>query len=147
MLQRTSLTTVSLANTEYIGNGAFSGCTQLRTINIPSSVSQIGGEAFFMCDITSFVVPEGVTEIKTATFQKCYNLRTISIPSTMETINGYVFWDCTSLERVDVHATLCTLGSGNFNSVVPDIYVPSGRGTAYRGFSGWSAFADHIFEF
>ena len=47
-----------------IGSWAFSGCTNLTSITIPSSVTSIGDYAFFGCyNLTSITIPNSVTSI------------------------------------------------------------------------------------
>jgi len=43
---------------------AFNGCTKLETVTLPTSLKQIGANAFFGCSsLISIEIPEGVTEI------------------------------------------------------------------------------------
>jgi hypothetical protein len=65
-----------------IGDGAFRGCTSLRSISIPSSVTAIGDEAFTYCS----------------------SLRSISIPSSVTAIGDYAFAYCSSLTSITVDA-------------------------------------------
>ena len=45
---KNKLKSIGLSNIEYIGKRAFSWCQFLQDITIPSSVTYIGDEAFFM---------------------------------------------------------------------------------------------------
>ena len=56
-------------------------CPRLTSINIPDSVTSIGGGAFFDCSIlTSITIPDSVTSIGTSAFGDCSNLTSITIP-------------------------------------------------------------------
>ena len=52
-------TTVDGYDVKYIGNGAFSDCTTIKSIVIPNSVTNISGSAFAGCsNLTSVIMPE-----------------------------------------------------------------------------------------
>lgn len=58
-----------------IGNGAFSACTSLISVNIPNSVTSIGNGAFSDCtSLTSINIPNSVTSIGNGAFSDCTNL-------------------------------------------------------------------------
>lgn len=60
-----------------IGNSAFSGCTGLTSVDIPSSVTYIGSYAFRGCTgLTSVTIPSSVTSIGNDAFSGCV-LRTL----------------------------------------------------------------------
>ena len=78
----TVLTSVTLNNVTSIGGGAFSGCTSLSGVNIPSTVTVIGDEAFSGCtSLTSVDIPSSVTEIGNRVFAGCSNLSTVNMYS------------------------------------------------------------------
>ena len=51
-----------------IEGSAFKGTTSLETIEIPSSVTDIGSETFYNSGITSIAIPDSVTTIQTNAF-------------------------------------------------------------------------------
>ena len=64
----------------YIGRGAFSGCSSLKSIAIPSGVTSIGKCAFYNCSsLTSIAIPKGVTSIGQGAFRDCPSLKSIKI--------------------------------------------------------------------
>lgn len=65
----------------------------------------IGDGAFSYSDITSLVIPEGVTYIEEYAFSGCESLISVSLPSTMESIGESAFNNCTSLELVKYNGT------------------------------------------
>ena len=78
----TVLTAVSMNNVTSIGGGAFSGCTSLSGISIPSSVTVIGDSAFSGCtSLTSVDIPSSVTDIAHRVFAGCNNLSTVNMYS------------------------------------------------------------------
>jgi len=59
----------------------FSGCRRLTSVNIGSSVSSIGQEAFYGCSsLTSVEIPNSVTSIGYAAFDGCNSLTSVHIP-------------------------------------------------------------------
>ena len=59
-----------------IGPEAFSGCTRIKSVNLPDSIQEIGSDAFKGCTaLESFVVPDDVTYIGDYAFFGCTNLR------------------------------------------------------------------------
>ena len=78
----TVLTSVTMNNVTSIGGGAFSGCTSLSGITIPSTVTKIGDSAFKGCtSLTSVDMPSSVTEIADRVFSGCSNLSTVNMNS------------------------------------------------------------------
>ena len=76
---------------------AFSGCSNLKRITIPSGVETIGDYAFEGCEsLTSITVPEGVTSIGGEAFSDCRALMSIKYRGTeaewLAIIKGYR-WD------------------------------------------------------
>lgn len=68
-------------NCAIIGNSAFKNCTELASIEIPSSVKSISNSAFSGCTgLTSIEIPNSVTSIYGFAFQGCSSLESISLP-------------------------------------------------------------------
>lgn len=78
----TVLTLVTMNNVTSIGGGAFSGCTSLSGITIPSTVTKIEDSAFKGCtSLTSVDIPSSVTNIADRVFSGCTNLSTVNMYS------------------------------------------------------------------
>ena len=81
-----------------IGDYAFSDCTRLKSITIPSSITSIGDYAFYDCaDLESITIPHGVTSIGDYAFENCRNLISIVIPNSVRTIENSAFKNVTPL--------------------------------------------------
>ena len=75
-----------------IGISAFTNCSSLTSITIPSSVTSIGLYAFQDCSsLTSITIPNSVTSIKEAAFYNCSDLTSITIPNSVTSIGGDAF--------------------------------------------------------
>ena len=64
-----------------ISSRAFSGYTSLTSVTIPSSVTNIGYDAFENTSITSIIIPKSVTDIKSTAFRGCSGLASIQVES------------------------------------------------------------------
>ncbi|MEG2450817.1 MAG: leucine-rich repeat protein, partial [Clostridia bacterium] len=81
-----------------IGDAAFSGCSSLTSVTIPSSVTSIGNAAFSGCSsLTSFTIPSSVTSIGNSAFSGCSSLTSVTIPSGVTSIGDDAFYGCSSL--------------------------------------------------
>ena len=111
-----SLSSISLPNTlEYIGSGAFNGCTNFTSITIPNSVTTIGGAAFSGCNsLTSITIPNSVTDIGGSAFSGCSSLTSITIPNSVTTIGGSAFSGCSSLQRIAVPSSVKSIPADCF---------------------------------
>ena len=86
-----------------IGDNAFSGCYDLRSIDIPNSVSNIGNNAFSGCDgLRSIDIPNGVSNIGNNAFSGCKDLNAIFISASVESIGKRAFIGCSSLSYIYV---------------------------------------------
>lgn len=75
-----------------VGFRAFSGCTGLTSVTIPNSVTSIGGYAFLGCTgLTSVTIPNSVTSIGDAAFGWCDNLTSVTIPNSITSIGSNAF--------------------------------------------------------
>ncbi|MBQ9521147.1 MAG: cytidine deaminase [Oscillospiraceae bacterium] len=93
-----------------IGCWAFAGCKALKSLEIPSGVSKIGNRAFQNCEsLRSVTIPNGIREIDYGVFMGCKNLLTVDLPAEATVIREYAFADCASLSRVDLPRTVKTI--------------------------------------
>lgn len=65
-----------------IGNYAFSGCSSLKNVAIPTGTTDMGYGAFAGSGLFSIVIPESVTSIGDDIFDQCDNLQRIEWKGT-----------------------------------------------------------------
>ena len=95
---------------------AFSGCRNLTSITIPSSVKSIGREAFYGCSgLTNVAIGSGVTSIDTYAFSGCSGLTRVTIPTSVTAIGSYAFKGCSSLTSVTIPGNVTSIGSSLFS--------------------------------
>jgi hypothetical protein len=87
-----------------IGYRAFTGCSGVNRITIPSGVTYIQVEAFSGCSgLTSIQLPAGLTNLEEAAFRGCSRLAGITLPSGISVIRPYIFENCAALTAVVIH--------------------------------------------
>lgn len=98
-----------------LGSYTFVGCTSLTNILIPSNIDTIGEETFENCtSLKTVVIPSNVKTVKFRAFRNCSNLETVEIQEGVENIEGQVFDDCTKLSNVKIPSTVKELLYGVF---------------------------------
>ena len=102
-----------------IGNYAFYGCTDLKSITIPDSVTSIGDYAFSGCSgLISFTIPDTITSINDGLFNNCSALNSVTIPDSVKTIGDYAFYNCSSLTSISLPDGVTSIGKYAFFSCV-----------------------------
>ena len=93
-----------------LGGYAFAECKSLTAINIPEGVTSIGRSAFAHCSsLTSITIPEGVTSIGIEAFRDCNGLTAITIPESVTSIRSWAFYGCESLTAITIPESVTSL--------------------------------------
>lgn len=93
-----------------VNANAFSDCTELKSVTLPSSVKTIGDYAFDTCESLETVVMPGVETIGNWSFRNCYKLKDLVLPEGLKSIGNYCFdknYECTVVE---LPSTITNLG-------------------------------------
>ncbi len=98
------LSSISLPNGLLeIDDSAFSWCTSLTHVEIPSTVTSIGVSAFSYCSsLFSVTMYQGVLSIGSHAFEQCTDLTDITLPSTITNMGIGVFDGCPNIMSVDL---------------------------------------------
>ena len=116
-----------------IGNSAFDSCTKLKIVTFEdgTQLTTIGDSAFSGCTNLESVFFQGTMKqwcalnFANATSNPCCNgvnlyinnellEGTLVIPDDIDSISNYTFYYCTSLERVEIPASVTTIGNHAF---------------------------------
>ena len=100
---------------DVIGDYAFSDCSSLTSLTLPSSVTSIGGHAFEKCSgLTRLTLPSSVNSIGEFAFRYCSGLTSLTIPSGVTTIDYYAFADCRGLTSLTLPSSVTSIGGHAF---------------------------------
>lgn len=81
-----------------IGRNAFIDIKNITSVVIPEGVTHIGAFAFDSCEsLEKVIIPKGVTDIEYATFRGCSALTEVLIPDSVISIDSWAFSDCPAL--------------------------------------------------
>ena len=103
-----------------IGTLNFYGCTALKSVTLPSTLTTISGGianygAFRGCTaLESITLPENLTTIEAMAFRGCSSLKSITFPDSLTELGENAFRECTNLERVVYGNGLTSTGVGAF---------------------------------
>ena len=95
-----------------IEEAAFAHCTALEKLNVPSTVNTLGRWILENTKVTSFTIPQGVTEIPASCFYGSA-ITTINIPPSVKTIGNWAFQDAKLIEVV-IPSSVTSIGKWAF---------------------------------
>ena len=89
-----------------IGDMAFLDFSNLRKVELPSTLTKIDDEAFDGCShLAQLRIPNGVTEIGDYAFAECYALENVTFGRSLTYIGRYCLRNCTGLREVNFAPT------------------------------------------
>ena len=94
----TSVSFEKALHLRYIGIDAFYGCSEIKSLNIPSAINTIQYGAFQNCTgLESATIEDGLTSIDKQAFMGCGSLKYIVIPDSVTSISDTAFKNCDNL--------------------------------------------------
>jgi hypothetical protein len=125
----TQINCIESTGLSYIGSYGVAQCLFLQNvINIPTTITFIGDNAFFYClALQYFDWPAGATTIYSYTFDGCENLTRVTIPDTVTAFEDNVFRTCFALPYLNWPAGAKTIPDETFKECVSltNITIPN----------------------
>lgn len=104
-----SLLTLTVPSVKVIGEGAFSRYEQygaapkITQVTLPETLEKLGDGAFIGCgQLTEITVPSRINKIPDFAFSYCVGLKKVSLPDAVKEIGAYSFTGCESLTSINL---------------------------------------------
>lgn len=93
------MTSITIAEgTTSIPKNCFYGCTNLTTVNLPSTITKIDANAFAYCSkLDTINIPSGQITIKEGAFKSCSSLTSFDL-SSIYAVENNVFDGCSNMQ-------------------------------------------------
>jgi hypothetical protein len=130
-----------------IGEKAFSQNSDITSVVIPEGVTVIREAAFVgMMDLESVVIPDSVTEIESMAFSVCLSLASVTLPKGLTTLGDYAF-SSSNITSITLPSTLTRIEDETFSDCdsLASVTLPSTiEYIGNKAFSGCTALTDLI---
>lgn len=104
---------------------AFQNCTSLTTINWSSRLQSIGSQAFSGCSsLKNVTLPTSVQSVYNSAFKNCTSLTKVVLSPKMHCVENNTFYGCTGLSSIEIYGNMAYIGGGalyNCNAL-KDVY-------------------------
>ena len=112
-----NITSISLPYVVNVYDHAFSNCASLTNVTLGEFTNYIGKYAFYKTAISSFTVPNLVTELREYTFSNCDSLKTFTFGSNVKKIYTHaVYSDLTQINYLGTLEDWCNIDFVRFIS-------------------------------
>ena len=131
-----------------IGMNAFTN-TNLTSVVLHDGLKTMDDGAFSQCtNLKSVVLPDSITYMGTfSTFWDCTSLETVNIPNGLKSLPDMMFQNCTSLKSIVIPDSIEMLGMNTFgNSGLTSVTIPASVKQMYNPFGDCEALEEIIFE-
>ena len=107
---------------------AFANNSDIRSVTIPVSITEIPRGAFYNCTELTTVTMGNVTSIGNNAFEKCLYLQNIDLGNQLESIGDEAFYDCRRLKNLAIPATVTSIGEECFTNCrsLTSLAIPRG---------------------
>ncbi|MGI5117445.1 leucine-rich repeat domain-containing protein [Treponema sp. SP13] len=142
-----ALTSVTLPNgLKTIGDWTLYDCKNLVALNLPSSLEYIDDWSIRGLKVSSMVIPEDITELRSSILAACPELTSVELPSTLTQIWKYALSSDPKLKTVTCKAATppaIPAGAHVFAGTPiasATLRVPAGSKALYQAAEGWKDF-------
>lgn len=114
----TQLVSIHLPDTvTELGNYAFEDCTNLQHVQLSNGLTYISWHAFFGCtSLTEIEIPDAITFLDDSAFEGCTSLAGVSLPDSVTTLGNRVFRGCDSLQQIKLPDSITAIGTNTFEN-------------------------------
>ena len=116
----------SLTNIEY---NTFDGCTSLTDVNFAENgnLTTLGNQVFIRCSgLETITLPNTITSMGTNMFSNCTSLETVGWPTSITVIPSNTFSSCTSLTSFEIPSNITAINSSAFLSAgITSLHIPA----------------------
>ncbi len=109
-----------------LGDFSLAGCTGLKSLALPMMLEQIGAYALSGTGIKTIQIPRSVYWIGDGALSDCKKLDEIDIPDNVDAIPARMFYGCENLKKVKLHDHLSSIGDYAFADCtsLATVYIP-----------------------
>jgi hypothetical protein len=136
----TNLASVTLPNSiTNLGNYVFSNCPGLTNAVFGSGISSIGIDLFGGCTgLTQVTFSGNLTSIGDSAFDSCFGLTNFTIPNSVAHLGNYAFYSCTNLASVSFGRGVTNIGNDAFYNCFSLAHVTIPTNVADIGFNAFA---------
>ena len=117
-----------------LGDSCFEGCSELATLDLPSTITSMGDSALKGTSLIYFNPPSTVTSIGDTVVKNNTALRESTIPNTVSSFGSGLFSGCTSLTTATIRSQVTTLDATFYGCIrLHVVSLPSTLTTVTNG--------------
>lgn len=122
------LTNIDLNSVKTIGSDSFAGC-HFTSLEIPDSVEYIAQGAFQLCkELKTLKLPKSMKVLAKEVFGGCSFLEEVTLPENLEIVGDKSFWGCRKISKIDLPKSVTKIGKTAFGNCrrLQEITLPEG---------------------
>lgn len=98
-----------------IGDNAFKNCADLKSVELPATLTAIGENAFYNSGLTSITIPAAVKSLSNGAFEDCASLQSVTIEDGVESIGERAFYS-SAITSLSLPASVAAVGDSAFEN-------------------------------
>ena len=130
-----SISSFDFPSLKYIGERAFQGCNNIKTLTLKDGIILIGKNAFSGCsNLSSVNIGNGPKTIEQGVFSSCSNLADVLLPETVTELKTRSFYYCTSISTMKLPDSIRSIEEEAFyGAEIKSIILPKNLENIYTG--------------